>query len=45
MSRQNKRRNKRTARAVATHEVIEKDGKLMLGKRKRGPQLPWGRPK
>ena len=45
MSRQRKMRNKRTARQVATHEMIEdKDGKMTMGPRRKGPRLPWGQP-
>jgi len=44
MSRQNKLRNKRTARQRTTREVYMKDGKPVFGPRKRGPRLPWGQP-
>lgn len=45
MSRTNKLRNKRTARAFYTHEVSYDDkGKVILGKRTKGPRTPWGQP-
>lgn len=45
MSRQNKLRKKRTARQVATHEVLVDDkGKTSIGQRKKGPRVPWGQP-
>jgi len=46
MSRQNKLRKKRILRQRAIHEIIIDDnGKETLGKRKKGPRVPWGMPK
>ena len=45
MSRQRKLRNKRIAQVRYTHEIDhDKDGKEIIGPRRKGPQLPWGKP-
>lgn len=46
MSRQNKQRNKRTARVLWTHEIHhDKEGKQIIGPRIKGPEMPWGKRK
>lgn len=37
-------KNKRTARTLFTHETYEKDGKIVIGPRKKGPRTKWGQP-